>query len=137
MASPVLLFDSGCGLCRWSVAFVLRHERRHTLRFAGLDSGFARDILARHPAVAALDTVVWYQPAAAGRAERILVKSSAVLEVFRYLGGFWRAALVATALPRRWLDALYGLVSHHRHRFFTPRARSAFPPPAYRHRFLD
>ncbi len=38
---------------------ILRSDRHGTLRFAALESDFARDIIARHPRLAGLDSVVF------------------------------------------------------------------------------
>lgn len=136
MRVPVLLYDGTCGLCGWSVRFVLRHDRRQVLRFASLDGAFARSIVSRHPALEGLDTVVWYEPAERGRPEIVLTRSAAVLEVLRYLGGAWSLGLLASVLPRAWLDLLYQFVARRRRRLFGPPA-CITPPPGARHRFLD
>jgi predicted DCC family thiol-disulfide oxidoreductase YuxK len=81
--------------------------------------------------------VVWYDPPSAGRAERLLVRSAAVFEVLRYLGGAWRIGLVARAVPRPLLDAVYRLVARWRRRLFPPRAACAVAPASERERFLD
>lgn len=137
MPDPVLLYDGTCGLCASVVRFVLRHDRRRLLRFASLDGSFARSILARHPALRGLDTVVWYESAEGGRPERVLTRSAAALQVLRYLGGTWKLGLLAGALPRPWRDSLYRLVARSRRRLFGPAAACPLPPPAERHRFLD
>jgi predicted DCC family thiol-disulfide oxidoreductase YuxK len=71
----VLLYDGECGFCSRTVQFILRHERVHTLRFASLGSGYARDVRQRHPGLHGVDSVVWLD-AAAGT---VLTKSAAIL----------------------------------------------------------
>jgi predicted DCC family thiol-disulfide oxidoreductase YuxK len=136
MSQPVLLYDGACGLCVGSVRFVLRRDRRGTLRFASFDGGFGRSVLERHHDLRGLDTVVWYEPAGKGRPERLLTRSSAVLRVLRYLGGPWRLGLVAHAVPRGVRDALYRLLARHRRRLF-PAEACLLPSPEHRHRFLE
>ena len=136
--SPVLFYDGECALCTRSVRFVLRHEGRGTLRFASLEGAFARSVLARHPGLQGLDTVVWYEPAGEGRPERLLTRSAAVLEVLRYVGGGWKVlGRVAAAVPASLRDAAYRAVARHRRRLFGRADKCALPPPAARHRFLD
>ena len=43
--APVLLYDGVCGVCNGAVRTILRFDSRGTLRFAALDSDFARDII--------------------------------------------------------------------------------------------
>lgn len=136
MTAPVLLFDGACGLCVWTVRFVLRHDRRGTLRFASLEGAFGRSVLERHLSLRGVDTVVWYEPAGEGGPEQVLTRSRAVLRVLRYLGGPWRLALVARLVPRGVLDALYSLVARYRRRLF-PGDACLLPSPTDRHRFLD
>jgi predicted DCC family thiol-disulfide oxidoreductase YuxK len=62
MTKPVLLYDGSCGFCAESVQLVLRHDRRGTLQFAALDGTFGREVLARHPELGQVDSVVWYDP---------------------------------------------------------------------------
>jgi len=137
VGGPVLLYDARCGLCVGAVRFVLRRDRRQTLRFASLDGRFARDILSRHAWLRDHDTVVWYEPAGPQGRERVLIRSGAALEVLRYLGGRWRIGLAAAVLPRRFLDTLYTLVARSRRRLFGPPRECILPAPAERHRFLE
>ena len=44
---PVLLYDGVCGVCNGAVRTILRFDRRGTLRFAALDSDYARDVIDR------------------------------------------------------------------------------------------
>jgi hypothetical protein len=46
---PVLLYDGLCGFCDGTVQFILKHDRRGTLRFATLQGDFARDVIAPEP----------------------------------------------------------------------------------------
>jgi predicted DCC family thiol-disulfide oxidoreductase YuxK len=121
-------------LCAASVQFVLRHERRHALRFAALDSEPGAAIRARHPELAGIDSMVWVEPA--GDGEQVLTRSAAALRIARYLGGPWRASALAYLVPRVVRDAVYDLIARHRHVLSRGRAQCYLPPPAVRARFL-
>lgn len=133
--SPVLLYDGTCGLCAASVRFVLRHDVHGTLRFASLQGEFGREVLARHPALQGVDSVVWVQPASAAGPEIVLVRSAAALQVVTYLGGWWTLLRVARLIPAFLRDAVYDRVAVHRRRLTPPQCQLA--EPSYRHRFLD
>jgi predicted DCC family thiol-disulfide oxidoreductase YuxK len=133
---PVLLYDGTCGFCADSVQLVLRHDRRGTLQFAALDSTFGRTVLARHPELARVDSVVWYQPAHGSAPERLHTRSAAALQVAWYLGGAWRLAAVAGLIPRFLRDSLYDLVAHHRHQLVRGGQQCLVPTPDQRSRFL-
>jgi predicted DCC family thiol-disulfide oxidoreductase YuxK len=133
---PVLLYDGTCGFCAESVQLVLRQDRRRTLQFAALDSTFGRAVLARHPELARVDSVVWVEPAHGGASERLFTRSAAALQVARYLGGAWRLATVTELIPRRVRDTLYDLVARHRHGLVRAGRQCLVPSPDQRARFL-
>jgi predicted DCC family thiol-disulfide oxidoreductase YuxK len=132
----LMLYDGSCGLCAASVQFILRHERRQTLRFAALQSDLAAGIRARHPEIDGVDSMVWVEPDAGGHTERVTVRSTAVIDAARYLGGPWRLAVAGRAIPAPLRDALYNFVARHRHRFLRDQDQCFLPPPAMRARFL-
>ena len=133
----VLLYDGTCGFCAGSVQFVLQHERpQGTLKFASLQGEVGTDVQRRHPELGAVDSVIWYAPASAGRPETLCVKSDAILEVGRYLGGLWSGlATLARIVPRRLRDATYDLIA--RHRYQIAASACLLPSPEQRSRFLD
>lgn len=116
----LLLYDGDCGFCARSVQFVLRHERRRrTLRFASLQGPYGSEVRARHAEVDGVDSIIWYEPPGgeAGRGERVLVRSDAVLAVLSYLGGGWRLlGALGRLVPRVVRDGAYDLVARHRRR---------------------
>lgn len=133
--APVLLYDGTCGLCAASVQFVLRHDRRGTLRFAPLQGRFAGEVIARHPELGPVDSVVWVEPAQDGTAERVLIRSDAALRAVEYLGGWWSLLRAGRAVPKPLRDAIYDFVARHRHQF--TRAHCLLPEPGVRHRFVE
>ena len=135
--TPVLLYDRDCGLCTESVQQILRRDRRGTLRFAGLDGELAAALRTRHPELRDVDSVIWVEPADDGRPERVLVRSDAALAVARYVGGWWRLALIGRIVPRAPRDAVYRFVARHRHRLPGSPATCVLPTPEIMARFLD
>jgi predicted DCC family thiol-disulfide oxidoreductase YuxK len=134
--TAILLFDGACGFCARSVQFVLdRERRRHTLRFASLQSSTGQAIIRRHPELAGVDSVVWVESADTPN-ERVSVRSAAALEVLRYLGGPWSAlAALGALVPRFIRDPAYDLVARHRQELGAELC--IMPTPEQRARFLD
>ena len=130
---PVLLYDGACGFCQATVGFILQHERRHDLRFAPRQGVFGAAVLARHPELQGIDSVVWVETNDDVASERTLVRADAVMEVMAYLGGWWRCMNAARLLPRLWRDAAYNLIARHRRRIPSTTA-GALPAPE---RLLD
>lgn len=133
---PVLLYDGVCGVCNGAVRTILRFDRHGTLRFAALDSDFARDIIARHPRLVGLDSVVFVRDAG-GSAETVSTESAALLQVADYLGGFWKLATAARVVPAFIRDRLYAAFAAVRYRVGGKYDTCPIPPPEVRGRFLD
>lgn len=135
---PILFYDGRCGLCAQSVRWVLAHEHgARSLQFARLEGPIAEDALSAYPETGQVDSVIWYEPAVGDRHGRVLLRSEAVLQVWRYAGGIWRLlAVPGSLLPRSWRDGLYDLVARHRHSL-GGRDACLLPSPAERTRFLD
>ena len=133
---PILLYDGACGFCQASVQWVLRRDRRRTLRFAPLQGAVGSAIRARHPELATADSVVWVEDPG-GPAERVAIKSAAEAEALRYLGGGWGLLRMAGIAPRALRDAVYDLVARHRHRLPLGAEACLLPGPEERARFLE
>jgi predicted DCC family thiol-disulfide oxidoreductase YuxK len=114
---------------------VLRRDPAGSLRFASLQGVFASAVRNRHPSLNTLESMIWVEPAQAPEPERVFVRSAAALRVARYLGGWWRLALVAHAIPAFLRDAGYDLVAAHRHAL--ARGTCFVPRPSERGRFLE
>lgn len=134
---PVLLYDGTCGFCARSVQFVLSHERPGgTLRFARLEGPLGTALRSRHAELAAIDSVLWYEPATTSSPEQLLWRSGGALRVARYLGGVWALlASLGALVPRPLRDAVYDWIARHRHELAADAC--LLPTPEQRARFLD
>ena len=135
----LLLYDGTCGFCAASVQWVLAHDRVGTLRFAPLQGETARPILARHPELVGVDSVVWVEesPEALKTLELVRMRSAAAIAVGRYLGGGWGfIARLATLVPRPLRDWGYDLIARHRHKLTRNGPECLVPTAEERGRFL-
>jgi len=136
----LLLYDGACGLCDRLVRLVLRRDGARRFRLAPLQGAAAAAILARlgrpAPDPAALATLLVVRDFR-GAAPVVLERSAAALLVAAALGPPWSWAGLLSGLPRRWLDAGYDLVAHHRLRLFGGAEACRPVPPEERGRFLE
>lgn len=136
LATPVLLYDGVCGVCNSAVQTVLRLDPNGSLRFAALDSDFARAIIDRHPDIHDVDSMVFVD--APGRpAERVAVRSGAALRVADYLGGPWKLLKVVHIIPAPLRDWLYDRFADIRYRVFGKYDSCPLPSPEVRARFVQ
>jgi predicted DCC family thiol-disulfide oxidoreductase YuxK len=130
-AGLILLFDGTCALCHGTVKWVLRRDRAGTMRFAPLDSEIGREAMRRLPSLAGVDSVVLLHR------EGAWIKSTAALEIARYLGGVWSLALMGYLVPRAWRDRLYDYVARTRYARFGRAEACDLPTAETRSRFID
>ena len=134
---PVLLYDGLCGFCDGTVQFILEHDRHGTLRFATLQGEYARGVIARHPELQGVDSLVLVEPANDSTSERVSVRSAGALRLARYLGGPWHLARAVAIVPRFLRDWAYDGFARIRYRVFGRYDRCPVPSPEQRARFID
>ena len=134
---PLLLYDETCGFCQAAVQFVLRHDRKRSLRFASLEGEHGRSLIEVTPELEGIDSIVWVEEDAGTGTSRVLTRSDAALRIVRYLGGAWPLLLVFRTVPRPWRDGFYDFVARHRRRLMGRADGCLVPAAEDRHRFLD
>jgi predicted DCC family thiol-disulfide oxidoreductase YuxK len=130
----VLVFDGDCGICDAGVQRILRNERRHSLSFAALGSRYAAELIARHPELRGVDSMIWVESGTHG--DRLWIRSDALLRAAEYLGGGWRWTGLLRLIPRALRDAAYDLLARNRHRLSRRPGTCRVPESAVRERFL-
>ncbi|MDP1622074.1 MAG: DCC1-like thiol-disulfide oxidoreductase family protein [Bacteroidales bacterium] len=102
----LILFDGVCSLCSRMVQFITRQDVNGKFRFASLQSDDGQTLLKKYGLPTTdFDTVVFISE------DRCLVKSSAVLHVFRVLGGFWKLIYILIIFPRPLRDFVYDIIA--------------------------
>lgn len=134
--APVLLYDGVCGVCNHAVQFILRADRRGTLRFAALDSELATEIIGRHPSLVGIDSMVYVENPGQPT-ERVFSRSAGALRVVDYLGRPWTALRAARVIPGPLRDRLYDGFAKIRYRVFGKHDTCPIPPPEVRERFVE
>jgi predicted DCC family thiol-disulfide oxidoreductase YuxK len=125
----LVLYDGECGLCDRAVRFLLARDRRDRLRFASLQSGWARWALARRADGAGAPPMREARPAAredsmhvvaelGTQRERLLLRSAAALHLCRVLGSPWSLLGIFRLVPPPLRDLLYRFVARNRRRWF-------------------
>ncbi len=132
LTENLLFFDGVCNLCNGLVHFIIRRDKRRRFRFASLQSEAGKQFLSTHGRDGSpLDSLVYW------RKGKVLIRSTAALNVARDLGGALAAAYLFTLVPRFIRDAVYDLVARKRYRWFGKRVACMVPTPELRERFLE
>jgi predicted DCC family thiol-disulfide oxidoreductase YuxK len=128
---PLLVYDGECGFCARSVQFILRHERRHDLRFVPRDSELGKD-LRRQFHLEAVESMLWI---ADGKAA---IESGAVLNAAKYLGGIWAMlAAIGSLVPAFLRNPVYRFIARNRRRLLSSASACLVPTTEQRGRFLN
>jgi predicted DCC family thiol-disulfide oxidoreductase YuxK len=121
-AEKIVFFDGVCTLCNRSVDFLLNKDHKRRLKFASLQSGFAKTVLQHHPNQPLNeDTIIFYDEG------RIYTKSTAVLKIAAYLALPYSALSVFLIIPRVWRDFAYDKVARNRAKWFGTRTNCRVP----------
>lgn len=132
MQNPIVLFDGVCNLCQGAVKFLIRKDKKDILRFASLQSEVGQKLLKKFN----LPTQK-YDSFVLVVGERIYLRSSAVLKICDFLGGFWRLWKIFWLLPKPLRDAVYDFVAKNRYKWFGKKSECMLPTPKIRKKFLE
>jgi len=132
-----VLFDGPCGLCDGAVRWLLRRDRRGALRFAPLEGRVAAAVRSRHPELPGADETMVLVERPETPAERVHVRSRAVIGILVALGGSWRLFSVLRGAPSWLLDPPYRFVARRRTRWFGRLPACRVPTAGESARFLE
>lgn len=106
MKDSIVFYDGDCDLCNFVVQFILKNEREEKLMFCSLQSEFAIEFLKEKGFDATLlNTLYFYN------GSRIFRKSSAALQIIRYLKPKWWFILVFWIVPWFIRDIFYDIIA--------------------------
>ncbi len=105
-----IFYDGDCGFCNYWVQWILKNDRKNQFLFSPLKSGFGQNFLKeRNLQQDQLSTLYLWKPNSF-----YYLKSEAVLEIAKLLGGKYRLIAVFKILPRFFSDAVYDQIAKNR-----------------------
>ena len=127
----IVVFDGVCVLCGGWVRFLLRHDRGGRYRFAAMQTAAGRRLLTEN-GLDADDPVSFLLL----EGDTARTDSDAILAVLTGLGGPWRLAGLARAIPAALRDPAYRWLARNRYRWFGRSDTCLVPHSSLRDRFL-
>ena len=107
----IIYFDGICGLCNSFVKLLLKVDS--DLKFATLEGKTGQKLLNKmNFSNSDFDTVIFQKN------DQIYTKSTAVFEIFKTIGGFWKILLIFSFLPISITDQLYRYIALKRFKVF-------------------
>lgn len=126
----IVFFDGVCGVCNWSVDLLLKLDDERELWFSPIQGEAAKVILPEDRR-GNVDTICFWD------GERLFVRTDALLEIGRTLGGIFWVFYPLKVLPAEWRDWAYDAFAKRRYRWFGKKEACRIPTPEERARFLD
>ncbi len=129
---PVILFDGICNYCNSMVNFVIKRDKKASLKFTPLQSNVAQQLLAgNHFLITDLSSFVFIEK------DIIFTSSTAALRVCKYLNGLWPLMYGFIIVPKFIRDGIYNLISKNRYKWFGKKEKCMIPSPEIKERFLN
>ncbi|MBU1011731.1 MAG: DUF393 domain-containing protein [Bacteroidetes bacterium] len=118
MNDMIVYFDDYCYLCSNTIQLLNWLDKGDKLTFIGLSNGISgkipKDLLS-------MDSIIVFQNG------QYFVKTSAIFQIIKYLGGFLRIFFIFKIIPVKQLDMLYDFVARSRYRMFGKRKSCYLP----------
>ena len=132
MDQPIVLFDGVCNLCNRSVQFIIKHDRKKQFLFAPLQGKSGQEFLKKFglPATNPNSFVLV-------EGERYFSHSTAVLRMFRRLGGGWKLLYAFIIIPPFIRNGIYNWLARNRYKWFGKREECMVPTLELKERFLE
>lgn len=127
----VVFFDGDCGVCNFWVQCILERDTKDQFMFASLQSEFGQKFLSER----GLDTKVFNTMYLWKPNSYYLIKSKAVLEIARLLGGVYQLSVIGKIIPSFLSDKLYDVVSKNRMKLANQKCY--LPTPHQRKKFIE
>ena len=101
----IVFYDGECGLCQRSISILYKIDTKKQLYFAPLNGETYNKLF---KISSNLSTVLFYNN------QKKFIKSEAIIEVFRSLGGLKKMALIFKIFPLKFRDMIYDLIADRR-----------------------
>jgi|TARA_B100000809_G_scaffold166658_1_gene163927 predicted DCC family thiol-disulfide oxidoreductase YuxK len=109
----IIYFDGICGLCNSFVSFLLKIDSSSNLKFATIQGESGQKLLNKmNFSNSEFDTLIFQKN------DQVYTKSTAVFEIFKTIGGFFKIFLIFNLLPTSFLDSIYRYIALKRYKLF-------------------
>ncbi len=130
--SPIILFDGVCILCERFVLFTIKKDTHSKFKFASLQSTIGQSLLKKfNLPIDDFDSFVFIT------GNNYFLKSTAVLQVLKELGGTYKLFYIFIIIPKFIRDFFYDYIAKKRYKIFGKRNACIVPTVGIKQRFLE
>ncbi len=127
----IVFFDGVCHLCNGSVEFLIRNNPGNSLRYATLQSEFAREKLQQFGKDnQQLESILYL------KGDRLFERSSAALALTAELSYPAKALGIFWIIPKFIRDWVYDIIASNRYSWFGKKKECMIPTPEQREKFI-
>jgi len=123
----VIIFDGVCGLCNKSVDILIKIDKEKIFTYTSLQGEYVKT-LDLEPDI---DSIIFYEDGT------VYYKSTAILKIFKSLGGLWKITVVFFLIPRVIRDFIYDIIAKYRYKVFGKMESCRMPKESEVDLFID
>jgi predicted DCC family thiol-disulfide oxidoreductase YuxK len=128
----IILFDGVCNLCNRSVQFIIRRDKKNRFRFAAIQGKTGQSLMQQFQLTQnEINSFLLIE------GQKIYIRSTAALRVFRQLGGLWSLLYVFIIVPPFIRDVIYNWVARNRYKWYGKRDACMIPSDELKSKFLE
>lgn len=128
----IILFDGVCNLCNTTVQFVIKNDKEDIFRFSPLQSDTGKKLLTeRNIDTEDIDSIILIEPNVA-----YYTKSTAALEIGKYLKGLSTISSILLWLPESLRDIVYDFVAKNRYKWYGKKESCMIPTEELKNKFI-
>jgi len=113
----IIIFDGICNLCNRSIGLLIAVDKEKQFKYTSLQGEYVKKLKIKED----IDSIVFYEDGA------LYYKSTAILEIFRSLGGVWVFTNILYVIPRFLRDIIYDFIAKYRYKIFGRRQSCRMP----------
>jgi predicted DCC family thiol-disulfide oxidoreductase YuxK len=129
----IIFFDGVCNFCNSSVNFLMKIDKKRKLKFAALQSDFAKQKLSPfQKELQSVNSIVFLKD------DKIFIESNAVANFLIEIGGFWKIiGNIIQLTPNFISNFFYKLIAKYRYKIFGKRNVCRVPNENEKQFFLE
>lgn len=105
----IIIYDGKCMLCSKTIAFITQRDKKEKFKYLSYRNSVAKELLDKHNLDFKSKQFIVYI-----NNERYYIKSRAVLEILRELGGIWSLFFVFIIVPPFIRNYFYDIIAKRR-----------------------
>lgn len=126
----IVLYDSECRFCNYSIDFIMNRDPNRYFHFAHLSSDTGKQLINNLKIPSNIDSLILIN------GNQFYTESTAVLKISKKLNKAWPLFYPLIIVPKYFRDPLYRLIANNRYNLFGKAKSCKIPNSQDRKRFL-